>query len=72
MLKDCHDKVKQMNNRIVSLERTDFEDKFNHITRHMIGDVVREHLTPIQLTMNLEIKAIKRLAEEHAVIMEQL
>ena len=66
MIKDCHDKVKQMNLRVVELERTDFDDKFNHITRRMISDVVRELLTPIELNINLEIKAVKKLVEEHA------
>ena len=33
--------------RIVDLEKTDFDDKFNHITRRMISEVVRELLTPI-------------------------
>ena len=64
VIKDCHEKMKQMNLRMVSLERTDFDDKFNHITRRMIGEVVREHLTPIQLSLNLEIKDIKRITEE--------
>ena len=49
VIKDCHDKMKQMNNRLISLERTDFDDKFNHITRRMISDVVRDLLTPIEL-----------------------
>ena len=70
MIKDCHDKVKQMNYRIVELERTDFDDKFNHITRRMISEVVRELLTPIELSTNLEIKAVKKLIEEHASAME--
>ena len=70
MIKDCHDKVKQMNLRVVELERTDFDDKFNHITRRMISDVVRELLTPIELNINLEIKAVKKLVEEHAAAME--
>ena len=60
-----------MNNRIVVLERTDFDDKFNHITRRMISDVVRELLTPIELNINCEINAVKKVAEEHAATMEQ-
>lgn len=72
VLKDSHDKVKSMNLRIVELERTDFEDKFNQITRRMIGDVVREHLTPVQMAINLEIKSIKKLVEEHDLVMEQI
>ena len=71
VIKDCHDKVKQMNNRLINLERTDFDDKFNHITRRMISEVVRELLTPIELNQNLEIKAIKKLIEEHSYTMEQ-
>lgn len=60
-----------MNKRVVELEKTDFDDKFNHITRRMIGDVVREHLTPVQMSFNLEINSIKRVVEEHAIQMEQ-
>ena len=57
--------------RIVELEKTDFDDKFNHITRRMISEVVRELLTPIQMNSNLEIKSVKKLVEEHAYTMEQ-
>ena len=60
-----------MSVRIVQLEKTDFDEKFNNITRKMIGDVVREHLTPVQMQFNLETKAIKKLVEEHAYTMEQ-
>ena len=38
-----------MNKRLKELEKTDFEDKFNKITRKMIADVVRECLTPLQM-----------------------
>ena len=38
----------------------------------MIGDVVREHLTPVQMAINLEIKSIKKLVEEHDLVMEQI
>lgn len=71
VLKDCHEKTQNMLKRIVELEKTDFDDKFNHITRRMIGEVVREHLTPIQMNFNLEVKSIKKLVEEHAMTMEQ-
>ena len=71
VLKDCHEKTQNMLKRIVELEKTDFDDKFNHITRRMIGEVVREHLTPIQMGFNLEVKSIKKLVEEHAYTMEQ-
>ena len=71
VLKDCHEKVKDIVTRIFELERTDFEDKFNQITRKMIGDVVREHLTPVQMGFNMELKALKKLVEEHAYDMEQ-
>jgi len=47
VLKDCHEKVQNIVKRLEELEKTDFDDKFNHITRKMIGEVVREHLTPI-------------------------
>ena len=47
VLKDCHEKVQNIVGRLVELERTDFDDKFNNITRKMIGEVAREHLTPI-------------------------
>ena len=47
VLKDCHEKVQNIVSRLVELERTDFDDKFNNITRKMIGEVAREHLTPI-------------------------
>ena len=47
MLKDLHEKRLEMNLRLQELEKTDFEDKFNKITRRMIADVVRECLTPI-------------------------
>ena len=59
-----------MNKRLAELEKTDFEDKFNKITRKMIGDVVRDLLTPIKLEQNIEIKSIKKLVEEHAINME--
>ena len=59
-----------MNKRLQELEKTDFDDKFNHITRRMIADVVRECLTPIQMQQNIEIKSIKKLVEEHAITME--
>ena len=71
VLKDCHDKVQKMNTRIVELEKTDFDDKFNNITRKMIADVVRELLTPVKMEFNLEVKSIKKLVEEHAYTMEQ-
>ena len=71
VLKDCHEKTQNMLKRIVELEKTDFDDKFNHITRRMIGEVVREHLTPIQMNFNLEVKSVKKLVEEHAYTMEQ-
>ena len=57
--------------RIVELERTDFDDKFSHITRRMISDVVREYLTPIQMNINLELKSIKKVVEDHVYSMEQ-
>ena len=56
-----------MNKRLVELEKTDFDDKFNKITRRMIADVVRDLLTPIQMQQNIEIKSIKKLVEEHAI-----
>ena len=37
----------------------------------MIGEVVREHLTPVQMGFNMELKALKKLVEEHAYDMEQ-
>lgn len=61
-----------MNKRIIELEKTDFEDKFNNITRRMIADVVRECLTPVQMAMNLDVKSIKKLVEEHALFFEQI
>lgn len=70
VIKDCHDKVKQMGSRIVNLERTDFEDKFNHITRRMIADVVRDLLTPIELAMNIDVKSMKRSQDEQASTMD--
>jgi len=70
VLKDCHEKSQNMLRRVIELEKTDFDDKFNHITRRMIGDVVRDHLTPIQMNFNLEIKSVKKLVEEHAISME--
>ena len=70
VLKDLHDKRIEMNKRIIELEKTDFDDKFNKITRKMIADVVRDLLTPIQMTQNIEIKSIKKLVEEHAIGME--
>ena len=36
----------------------------------MIGDVVRDLLTPIQLGFNLDIKDVKKLVEEHASTMD--
>lgn len=59
-----------MNKRIAELEKTDFDDKFNNITRRMIADVVRECLTPVQMAMNLDVKSIKKLVEEHAIMFE--
>ena len=49
VLKDLHDKRIEMNRRLQELERTDFDEKFNNITRRMIADVLRELLTPIQM-----------------------
>jgi hypothetical protein len=60
-----------MTKRIVELEKTDFDDKFNHITRRMIADVAREFFTPIQMSINLEFKSIKKVVEEHVYSMEQ-
>ena len=71
VLKDCHEKTQNMLRRIIELEKTDFDDKFNHITRRMIGEVVRDLLTPIQMNFNLDIKSVKKLVEEHAMNMEQ-
>lgn len=71
VLKDCHDKTQNMLKRIIELEKTDFDDKFNHITRRMISDVVRELLTPIQMNFNLDLKSVKKLVEEHAFKMEE-
>ena len=59
-----------MNKRLQELEKTDFDDKFNKITRRMIADVLRDLLTPIQMQQNIEIKSIKKLVEEHAMAME--
>lgn len=70
VLKDLHEKRLEMNRRLQELEKTDFEDKFNKITRRMIAEVVRECLTPIQMQQNIEIKSIKKLVEEHAIQME--
>ena len=67
VLKDLHEKRLEMNKRLKELEKTDFDDKFNHITRRMIADVVREVLTPISMQQNIEIKSIKKLVEEHAI-----
>ena len=58
VLKKCVDDLSQHQNRLKELERTDFDDKFNHITRRMINDVVREIFTPIQMDINLAIKKI--------------
>ena len=71
VLKDCHDKTQNMLKRIIELEKTDFDDKFNHITRRMISDVVRELLTPIKMNFNLDLKSVKKLVEEHAFKMEE-
>ena len=60
-----------MGKRVHELERTDLDEKLNAITRRLIADVVREHLTPVQMGINLEVKAIKKVVEEHAVSMEQ-
>ena len=49
VLKDLHEKRIEMNKRLKQLEKTDFEDKFNKITRKMIADVVRECLTPLNM-----------------------
>ena len=71
VLKDCHEKVQSMGRRVHELERTDLDDKLNQITRRLIADVVREHLTPVQMGINLEVKSIKKVVEEHAISMEQ-
>ena len=60
-----------MGKRIHELERTDLDEKLNQVTRRLIADVVREHLTPVQMGINLEVKAIKKVVEEHAVSIEQ-
>ena len=65
VLKDCHEKTQNIVKRIIELEKTDFDDKFNKITKRMIGEVVREHLTPVELNFNMELKSIKKLVEEH-------
>ena len=39
--------------------------KLNAITIKMIADVVREHLTPVQLNFNIEVKSIKRIVDDH-------
>ena len=70
VLKDCHEKVQNIVSRLLELEKTDFDDKFNHITRKMIGEVAKEVLTPIQMGFNMEIKSIKKLVEEHAYSLE--
>jgi len=57
--------------RLGELEKTDFEDKFNHITRRMIGDVVRELLTPITMNFNLDIKVVSKMVEEYADTMKR-
>ena len=44
--------------------------KLNAITIKMIADVVREHLTPVQLNFNIEMKSIKRIVEDHQIEME--
>ena len=49
VLKDLHEKRIEMNKRLKELEKTDFDDKFNKITRKMIADVVRECLTPLNM-----------------------
>ena len=66
----CSGKPMYVHKRLKELEKTDFEDKFNKITRKMIADVVRECLTPLQMSQNIEIKGIKKLVEEHAIQME--
>lgn len=71
VLKDCHEKTQNIVKRIIELEKTDFDDKFNKITKRMIGEVVREHLTPVELNFNMELKSIKKLVEEHQLLMEQ-
>ena len=55
---------------MAEIEKTDFDDKFNHIKRRMIADVVRDLLTPIQLNLTLEIKDIKKQIENHFDKME--
>jgi len=70
VLKDCHEKTSNMLKRIVELEKLDFDDKFNHITRRMISDVVRDLLTTVQMNFNLELKSVKKIVEEHALQME--
>ena len=36
-----------MGKRVHELERTDLDEKLNQISRRLIADVVREHLTPV-------------------------
>ena len=71
MLKDCHEKVLAMGKHVAGIEKTDHNEKLSTVTRKMIGEVVREHLTPVQMQISIEIKSIKKLVEEHAYTMEQ-
>ena len=71
VLRNCHETVQDVKAQMIELSRVDYEDKFNNITRKMIADVVREHLTPVQMSMNLDLKQIKTVIEEHAGSIEQ-
>lgn len=71
VLRNCHETVQDVKAQMIELSRVDYEDKFNNITRKMISDVVREHLTPVQMSMNLDLKQIKTVIEEHAGSIEQ-
>ena len=70
VLKDIHERSLRMQAQIDDIEKVDLQAKFNAVTRRAISEVCREHLTPIEMNFNLEMKAIKKIVEEHQIEME--
>lgn len=57
--------------KLNDFESIDLDERFNSLSRKMIGDVCRAQLTPVQMNTNLEIKALRRLVDEQRLVMEE-
>ena len=63
--------MQQISKRLADFESINLDDRFNSLTLKMIGDVCREQLTPIQMNTNMELKVLRKLAEEQRSAMEE-